>query len=145
MKKMPKVLLLAGLAGLALAAGAARAEDAPAAAQQGGPAEGPSPASRGKIVYDAHCVECHGSSGKVDGPAALLLNPRPRDFASGRYKIRSTESGSLPSAVAQRYEKALRVIAETIKAGPVVFASGHMFGYDRKRKALVIDDLQIIM
>ncbi len=32
MKKMPKVLLLAGLTGLALAAGVARAEDAPAAA-----------------------------------------------------------------------------------------------------------------
>jgi cytochrome c oxidase cbb3-type subunit 2 len=36
-------------------------------------------------------------SGRGDGPAAHLLVPRPRDFTLGRYKIRSTESGSVPS------------------------------------------------
>jgi mono/diheme cytochrome c family protein len=54
-------------------------------------------ASPGKAVYDAHCVECHGTSGKGDGPAALTLVPHPRDFTIGRYKIRSTETGSLPT------------------------------------------------
>jgi mono/diheme cytochrome c family protein len=36
-------------------------------------------------------------SGKGDGPAAHLLNPRPRDFSSGKYKIRSTETGTPPT------------------------------------------------
>jgi cytochrome c oxidase cbb3-type subunit 2 len=69
-------------------------------AQQGSqPAAPPASAatSRGKAVYDAHCVECHGTSGKGDGPASMTLVPHPRDFTSGRYKIRSTESGSLPT------------------------------------------------
>jgi cbb3-type cytochrome c oxidase subunit III len=52
---------------------------------------------RGKAVYDAHCVECHGSSGKGDGASAAYLTPRPRDFTTGKYKIRSTETGTAPS------------------------------------------------
>jgi mono/diheme cytochrome c family protein len=57
----------------------------------------PSDTTRGKVVYDAHCVECHGATGRGDGPAASTLAPRPRDFASGKYKIRSTETGSVPT------------------------------------------------
>jgi cbb3-type cytochrome c oxidase subunit III len=52
---------------------------------------------RGKAVYDAHCVECHGAGGKGDGASAAFLVPRPRDFTNGKYKIRSTETGTMPS------------------------------------------------
>jgi cytochrome c oxidase cbb3-type subunit 2 len=51
----------------------------------------------GQAVYGAHCVECHGTGGRGDGPAAHLLQPRPRDFTAGRYKVRTTESGSVPT------------------------------------------------
>ena len=53
--------------------------------------------ARGQELYDKHCSECHGSSGQGDGPAAQLLLPRPRDFTAGKYKVRSTETGSLPT------------------------------------------------
>jgi len=52
---------------------------------------------RGKAVYDKHCTECHGMAGKGDGPSAFYVAPRPRDFSTGRYKIRSTETGSVPT------------------------------------------------
>ena len=51
----------------------------------------------GKSIYEARCAPCHGVGGKGDGPASALLNPRPRNFTSGMYKFRSTESGSIPS------------------------------------------------
>jgi mono/diheme cytochrome c family protein len=52
---------------------------------------------RGKAVYDRYCAECHGAEGKGDGPGAAYIAPRPRDFSSGSYKIRSTETGSVPT------------------------------------------------
>jgi mono/diheme cytochrome c family protein len=52
---------------------------------------------RGKATYEKHCVECHGTSGRGDGPSAAFLVPRPRDFTTGKYKIRTTETGSVPS------------------------------------------------
>ena len=69
-----------------------------ASAQPGGAARSPQAGTpRGKDLYDKHCVECHGPSGQGDGPAARILMPRPRDLTGGKYKIRSTESGSIPT------------------------------------------------
>ena len=48
-------------------------------------------------LYERHCADCHGAGGLGDGPAAGMLSPRPRDFTTGQYKIRSTPSGSLPA------------------------------------------------
>jgi len=44
-----------------------------------------------------YCASCHGATGQGDGPAAPFLTPRPRDFTSGRYKLRTTESGNVPT------------------------------------------------
>lgn len=51
---------------------------------------------RGRRVYLKYCVGCHGEYGDGGGPAAARLLTRPRDFTSGIYKFRSTDSGSLP-------------------------------------------------
>ena len=86
---------------IGIAAIAAAALGVTLAAQPPAPATSPPPADpgvqRGQAVYLRHCVECHGAAGKGDGPAAHLLSPRPRDFTLARYKIRSTETGSLPT------------------------------------------------
>lgn len=51
----------------------------------------------GKATYDRWCIECHGTEGRGDGPAAATMLPRPRDFTQARYQIRTTPSGALPT------------------------------------------------
>ena len=57
----------------------------------------PADSEAGKALYIDKCAHCHGIEGAGDGSAAENLIPRPRDFTSGLYKIRSTESGNLPT------------------------------------------------
>ena len=47
-------------------------------------------AQAGKLVYERKCALCHGEKGDGKGPAAELLVPKPRDFTTGVYKIRTT-------------------------------------------------------
>lgn len=40
--------------------------------------------SHGREIYQIHCIQCHGSSGDGDGPAAKDLDPAPRSFMEER-------------------------------------------------------------
>jgi mono/diheme cytochrome c family protein len=51
----------------------------------------------GRAVYDQHCSACHGADGKGDGPAAVWVFPKPRNFSDGLFKLQSTPAGSPPS------------------------------------------------
>jgi mono/diheme cytochrome c family protein len=62
----------------------------PAAAQTSSSADG-------AALYQQRCASCHGKTGRGDGEYAGLLNPRPREFTSGRFKFRSTDTGNLPT------------------------------------------------
>ena len=46
----------------------------------------------GATLYKEYCLVCHGDKGDGNGFAAEYLDPRPRDFTSGKFKIRSTTS-----------------------------------------------------
>jgi mono/diheme cytochrome c family protein len=38
--------------------------------------------ARGKTLFENNCVQCHGTLGHGDGPAAATMNPGPRNFTS---------------------------------------------------------------
>ena len=51
----------------------------------------------GKTLYLKYCSQCHGEKGDGEGYATPHLRPRPRDFTSGKFKIRTTPNGALPT------------------------------------------------
>lgn len=51
----------------------------------------------GKRAYDRYCAGCHGVAGDGKGPAAIFLDPKPRDFTSGKFKFGSVPAGELPT------------------------------------------------
>jgi cytochrome c oxidase cbb3-type subunit 2 len=51
----------------------------------------------GKKVYDKFCSQCHGDTGAGDGIAAVHLDPLPRNFTTGKFKVRTTPSGAMPT------------------------------------------------
>ncbi|MEO8522433.1 MAG: c-type cytochrome, partial [Acidobacteriota bacterium] len=50
----------------------------------------------GRKLYLKDCSQCHGEKGDGEGDAAPHLQPRPRNFTTGKFKIRTTPNGSLP-------------------------------------------------
>jgi mono/diheme cytochrome c family protein len=51
----------------------------------------------GKTLYLKYCSQCHGEKGDGEGYAAPHLSPRPRNFTTGKFKVRTTPNGALPT------------------------------------------------
>jgi mono/diheme cytochrome c family protein len=51
----------------------------------------------GKTLYLKNCAQCHGEKGDGAGHATPHLFPKPRDFTTGKFKVRTTANGALPT------------------------------------------------
>ena len=67
-------------------------------ARAGVPTSGPRRSgSRARTLYLKYCSQCHGEKGDGEGYATPHLRPRPRDFTTGKFKVRTTPNGALPT------------------------------------------------
>lgn len=55
-----------------------------------------------RSLYRLQCAACHGDEGRGDGALAAELDPLPRDFGSGAFKLRDTKSGLPTDAALER-------------------------------------------
>jgi mono/diheme cytochrome c family protein len=90
------MLVRGGIAVLIALSGAAMGSPGPVRAQ--GPDVG-TEAQResGKKVYQKYCAQCHGDQGDGEGYATPHLLPKPRNFTTGKFKVRTTPTGALPT------------------------------------------------
>ncbi len=51
----------------------------------------------GQKLYLKYCSQCHGEKGDGEGYATPHLLPKPRNFTTGKFKVRSTPTGALPT------------------------------------------------
>ncbi|MCH7824705.1 MAG: c-type cytochrome [Acidobacteria bacterium] len=79
----------------------------------------------GEAVYERYCAVCHGPEGNGQGPASYLLFPKPRNFAAGRFKLRSTPMGKMPTD-----EDLIRTVSNGIP-GTAMFAFGELLTEDQ--------------
>jgi len=61
------------------------------------PAVTPALVARGEALYKQNCAACHGEKGDGKGLCSAFLVPRPRNFTTARFRLRSTPSGRLPT------------------------------------------------
>ena len=51
----------------------------------------PEAKAEAESIYNARCVTCHGTRGQGDGPAAMGLAPRPRNFGDKMWQSNVTD------------------------------------------------------
>jgi mono/diheme cytochrome c family protein len=81
------VVLLAGLGGAPADLVRAASPDVGTQAQR----------DSGKQLYTKYCSQCHGEKGDGEGYAAIHLHPKPRNFTTAKFKVRTTPNGALPT------------------------------------------------
>ena len=76
----------------------ARLSDASIGVARRVPTSGPTRSgSRARLSTCKYCSQCHGEKGDGEGYATPHLFPRPRNFTTGKFKVRTTPSGALPT------------------------------------------------
>jgi mono/diheme cytochrome c family protein len=78
----------------------------------------------GKKVYSTNCVSCHGQTGKGDGPVGAALNPRPRDFSTGDFKL-DTDGDGTPGSDAD-LKNVIKKGAAAFGGSPLMAPWGHL-------------------
>ena len=88
-------------------------------------------APKGSALYALHCAICHGVDGKGSGPAAIALNPKPRDLTEGTYYIDANGNNVTGEA---------SDLARVILVGPAAFGGSEaMQGWS---ETLSVDDVR---
>ncbi len=87
--------------------------------------------AQGRSLFELHCATCHGADGQGMGPAAVALNPKPRDLTEGTFYIDSNDNNVTGETID---------LARVILVGPGVFGGSEaMQGWN---ETLSVDEVR---
>ena len=92
--------------------------------------------NKGKVIFTASCVACHGADGKGDGVAAVALTPKPRNFTSKDGWINSPKLSGIYKTLSEGISGSAMVAFDNLSPADK-FALAHYI-----RKAFVPDPPQ---
>lgn len=84
--RSPSPILAASLFLLTLACNKSTSPPSPSSPPTAEPAR-----AEAKALFETRCVLCHGARGGGDGPAAVALNPKPRNFQDKSWQTSITD------------------------------------------------------
>ncbi len=93
--------------------------------------------ARGQTLFAKQCAICHGDQGDGAGKFAYLMNPRPRDFQRGNFKLATTQN-QIPTE-----EDIVRTISRGMP-GSAMPPWGHLPSADLHALAKYVKDLHLI-
>lgn len=76
-------------------------------------------AAKGKKVFMANCMVCHGDKGNGQGPAAATMNPKPRNFTDPNDMKGIDEARLKKSVMEGRPGTAMVGFAKTLSTGDI--------------------------
>lgn len=88
------------------------------AAHAAPPKRTPELEEKGKTAFNTYCVACHGEKGDGSGPAAVALNPKPRNFTTEAFKN------------GEKAEQVFKTVSEGL-AGTAMAPFGHLAEEER--------------
>jgi len=59
--------------------------------QESGPAGKQPPSADAKLIFEQTCALCHGLDGTGNGPSAVQLNPKPRNYTDATWQASVTD------------------------------------------------------
>jgi mono/diheme cytochrome c family protein len=92
------------------------------------------PLAQGARLYGSYCAQCHGDKGGGDGPAAKFLQPKPRNFGEGKFRLISTANRA-PS------DADLLFVLEHGMPGSAMFPFAHLAESERQTLVLYVRQL----
>jgi len=98
----------------------------------------PEQLTRGAELYSNNCSSCHGPEGKADGPAAVALDPKPRNLAKDDFKAGSSAFAlfnTVTNGLAGTSMPGFDSLAEADRWAIVHHLRGKLIPEDRQEKA----------